>query len=666
MITNPDNTTSTSQPRSPVKIVRSSGILAPLFSLPGVRDLGSLGSSARNFVDFLASAKQSWYQMLPVNPVDELNSPYAARSAFAAETIFLDLEDFRDTGLLDDEDLVKAWFLPKDNEPDASSTPQTDVRSERIDYETALRRRTPCWKKAFERYTRGEGGEKYRRCEASFQEDNAYWLDDYLLFQTATDVFEEYDWRKWPDAIRRRDPKTLEEFANEHKKRLEYHAFLQLAFDVQWKEFRQYCASKKVRLFGDVPLYVGAKSVDVWSTPELLSVDCDGNVVREAGAPADSFNPDGQRWSSPVYKWENHKATGFLWWKRRMIKTLEYFDAVRLDHFIGFYNYYSFPGEGVDPVSGIKGAMPVVEIKDGKTYEDGWIPGPQEELLDAIFSVCPKEAFVAEDLGVMNDGVHALRNHYELPGMKVLQFSFDNLKVDSKTGKTSDPLEEWTENFVAYTATHDSPPVLGWLDDACYSWKNPEPPQKQAENCDANAETHENHPVLEQLDKKRRNNANDTNFPLVADVLERYAKIDDNSAARPEEPDQSICSKSSDKNCKNDLAQEDNSAEKDDSIEDDDSTGKGVSTEYRRLYPEVAALHLATLRAVAKSPCKLAIFPIQDLLGLSNDSRVNFPGVKGGNWNWRFADGLLTSETQEKLIRLTEETERLVLSNHQK
>ncbi|MBR5757683.1 MAG: 4-alpha-glucanotransferase [Thermoguttaceae bacterium] len=593
------------------KKTRSSGVLAPLFSLPGIRDVGSLGRCARNFVDFLADTNQSWYQMLPITPIDEANSPYAGRSAFACETLYLDLEEFRDEGLLDDEDLTKAWFLPQIDEPNASSTPQTDARSERINYVRAKERREPYWKKAFDRYKRGVGGEKYRREEKRFREENADWLDAYLLFQTAAKKHAGYDWRAWPEEIKRRDPEALSDLLRDDRKndeQYDYLLFLQLAFDVQWKEFKNYCASKSIRLIGDVPIYVGIFSADVWTNPDLFLIDRDGKIVREAGTPSDDFNSDAQHWGSPVYNWKKHQETNFQWWKRRMAKTLERFDAVRLDHFIGFYNYYSFPGKGVDPDSGEVGAMPVVELKEGEAYEEGWLPGPQDKFFDAIFTVCSKDAFIAEDLGHISPGVAALRDRLQLPGMKVIQYSFgkNDVEADQETGEVSCSLERAPENSVAYTGTHDSAPVMGWLDDAY---------------------RHE-----EALKNKPKDPNDDMpDFTVIAKVLERYHLPEDEPAVSP------------------DLLEQDDATEE---------SQKQVSTKYRRLRPQVAALRLATLRAVAQSPCKLAVFPMQDVLGLSNDSRINYPGVASGNWSWRFADGQLTPELRETLRTLTEEAKR--------
>lgn len=602
---------------------RSSGILCPLFSIPGVRDVGSLGGSVRAFIDFLARSGQTWFQMLPVNPIDEVGSPYAGRSAFAGETLYLDLADFRAQDLLDDDDLSAAWFSPKTVKRGDSSIPQIDARSERVDYQAAFARRKPCWVKAFERYRNGRGGEKFRTQKERFEQENADWLDDYAIFQTAAEVFGGFDWSRWPAEIRKRVPNEMNRFAKEYKEKIDYLRFLQLAFDVQWRELREYCAKQGVKLFGDVPIYVGRTSSDVWANPALFSIDEHGRAIREAGVPADSFNPDGQRWNSPIYAWEQHKATDFKWWKRRMIKTLERFDRVRLDHFIGFYNYYSFDGKEVlaqnafakkaralkrflAKLTSDPNKRQTYRDEQGREYERGWTPGPQEAFLDAIFSVCPKDAFIAEDLGVMTQAVCDFRDKYDLPGMRVFQFCYDRIALDKKTGRAPKPLDSWTENFVAYTGTHDGTPILGWLDDVKrYGGR-----------------------ALKNLD-----------FNAVADTLKESRRQEDEPAKIPALPEK-----------KRSLIEK---------IIRQDKPKMGVSTEYRALHPEVAKLRLPVLRAVANSKCAMAIYPIQDAIGLSNDSRVNYPGVGVGNWTWRLAQDQLTEKLEQELREIAKSSGRL-------
>lgn len=582
---------------------RSSGVLAPIFSLPGTRDLGALGSPTAQFVDFLRRAGQSWFQTLPVNPIDAHGSPYSSSSAFAGETLYLDLEDFYRAGLLDRGDLETAWLPAKSEERFGSSRPQRDARSEVIDYARARARRLPKQRKAFDRYRSNQGGAKFREQVDRFRADNEFWLRDYLLFQTASEVFHSKDWSTWPLELRRRDPNALAAFARENADRIEFLEFLQLAFDLQWREFKTLCHENGVRLFGDVPIYVAGASADAWARPELFMIDSDGRVLRESGAPADDFNPKGQPWNSPVYRWSKHRATDFDWWTRRMKKTLDRFDVVRLDHFIGFYNYYSFPGKVKDAGAWERERRDAFEFVGGREsdYEPGWTPGPQTTFFDAIFKTCPVEAFVAEDLGVMNDGVRALRDKYALPGMNVFQFSFDNFK-----GQTQNPLDKWRANSVGYTGTHDAAPILGWLDE---------------------------------VRKFGGRRFKSLDYDAIVDVLNQYARESDAPATMLPP-----CFVAKLQRVLATLRL--------------DRPRRKVSKSYSFAPESIARLRTPVLRAVAASPCRLAIFPIQDVFGLLNDARINYPGVKDGNWTWRLGASAPIDEVAGLLREITEESGR--------
>lgn len=588
---------------------RSSGVLAPIFSLPGTMDIGTLGRPVRALISFLAAAGQSWFQTLPVNPVDEAGSPYAGRSAFAGEILYLDLEE------LYQEDLIPE--TTKRNQTRASlkegTFPLLGFKPGRVDYSRARERRKPFWNEAFERYRAGRGGERYRKAEEEFRVKNDFWLNDYALFRAAAETFRTCDWTRWPEDVRRRDPGALRVFAKEASDSIERTRFLQLVFDVQWREFKKKCADDGVKLFGDLPIYVGKSSADVWARPELFMVTRDGRMIREAGSPPDDYNPNGQRWGSPTYRWSRCAETDFQWWKDRVKKTLERFDMVRLDHFIGFYNYYSFPGaeytsdDENDWVREQNAARRLSSHPDD-AYELGWVPGPQERFFNSLFSIFPSEAFVAEDLGVMNEGVVALRDRYNLPGMRVLQFSFDNVKIDPKTNRAPNPMKTWPESSVGYTGTHDGAPILGWLDDARRfggrQWKT--------------------------LD-----------FQAIMNVLRRYrARRDPPAPMRDSRPFLTLWSR----------------------IADALRLSRpklGIAKRSPQLPPNIASAHAAVMRAVADSRCRVVIFPLQDVLGLSNDSRINFPGVEKDAWSWRLNYGGNFVEDAEFLAQVTSETARM-------
>ena len=427
---------------------RSAGLLLPLFSVPGAPYIGSLGAEAARMAAFLADAGCRWWQMLPIHPIDAWHSPYSSGSAFAGEPLYLDPEHFYQNGLLNRSDLTEFRTA-------------ADFAPETVNYEAAEKLRRPLWRKAFEQFTRSRRGGRYRDIMESWTEENHFWLDDYLLFRVAADRFGTNDWSRWPETYRDRSPDALAELRSEHREEMDFHRFLQMAFDLQWFDFHRRCENLRLLLLGDVPIYVAAAGADTWAHRELFHLTCDGRLARISGVPADSFNPDGQRWNSPLYDWDRMEATGFDWWIRRIGKTLERFDAVRLDHFIGFYNYYSFPFKRRDrtlpvtPFEPTDGLVPTTPIdRDGGF----WTAGPCEKLFDALFARFSTDSFIAEDLGVTTAGVHRLRDYYDLPGMEVLQFSFDGRSMGAP-----DPLESWPVRSVACTGTHDTETLVGWL-----------------------------------------------------------------------------------------------------------------------------------------------------------------------------------------------------------
>ena len=431
---------------------RSAGILLPLFSLPGTPWTGSLGRGARAFADFLVSAGCRWWQMLPIGPIDMCNSPYSSASAFAGETLYLDIDELIEEGLLD----------PADRPALSGESPSlSSVRS--ADYPKARRFRTELWRKAFSRYRAGNGGARYRAREEAFFAENRFWLDDYALFRVLSGRFGTNSWPTWPEEFRSRRSEALECAAREEADQIAYHRFTQLIFDTQWTSLKEYCNTRGVALLGDVPIYVGGASADTWANRDLFLLDAGGQPVRISGAPADAFNPDGQRWDSPLYNWDRLRETGYGWWLHRLGKTLSRFDAVRLDHFIGFYNYYSFPVEKRDRSLPLRPDEPTGGLTPStKIDTDGgfWTAGPREDFLDTVFARFPKEAFIAEDLGVMTPGVHALRDHYALPGMRVLVFSYENRSPDDP-----DPMGLAPAVSVACSGTHDTQTVRGWLEE---------------------------------------------------------------------------------------------------------------------------------------------------------------------------------------------------------
>ena len=514
---------------------RLCGVLLPLSSLPGASCCGGLGAGARRFADFLQRAGQRWWQMLPLNPIDECFSPYAGISTFAADPIYIDLEDLVKEGLLDPEDLI---------EPPEGPVDQTD-------YDTARDYRMGRLYKAFLRYIEQADGTKYHAAYESFLADNM-WVSSHAEFCVRSEKYGTIDWTQWPEEPD--DPDALDaalgkidEDAAEYQIALVFHTFLQLLFDVQWKELHDYCRERGIGLIGDVPIYVSKNSVDTWTFPHLFQLDESGNMPRIAGAPADSFNPDGQRWNSPLYDWDALRNRKYSWWIYRLRTALRRFDAVRLDHFIGFYNYFSMTPEP-DP--------------DDPGH---WVPGPADEFFETILREIPDAQFIAEDLGVMKQGVHDLRDKFGFPGINVFQFCFDHRL-------SHDPTVAWKKNSVVCTGTHDTNTLTAWIDEVL----------KDAQKGDV--------PYW--------------NLPFILEMLQPFAP-NSQTLDNPE------------------------------------------------------TIRWAIIRKVMSSPGNVAVFPMQDLLGLSAEARMNFPGHADGNWTWRLDESLLTDELADKLRTWIDEFGRM-------
>ncbi|MDR0327068.1 MAG: 4-alpha-glucanotransferase [Planctomycetaceae bacterium] len=414
---------------------RISGVLMPLSSLPGSPLCGDLGVGARQFVAFLKRAGQKAWQMLPVNPIDDCFSPYASISTFAGDPIYIDLEDLVRSGLLQPSDLTGIPRGPKSHSA----------------FYAARNVKMKLFHKAFAQF-RQSRGTKYHDAFERFV-DEAPWVGPHAAFCALSDHYGTDDWATWADeGVRHADQDALKHVftAPELATSAAFHSFLQVVFDVQWNELRDYCRQHQIELIGDIPIYVSKNSVDTWANRRLFQLDSAGHMIRVAGVPADNFNPDGQRWNAPLYDWETHKADGYSWWLHRIGNALRRFDMLRLDHFIGFYNYFSMTPQ---PDENDLGA---------------WIPGPADDFFEAVLREFPDAPLIAEDLGVMNPGVHQLRDKFEFPGINVFQFQFD-------FHRDTDATAEWRENSLVCTGTHDTNTLSAWFDDVLADRKKPEP-----------------------------------------------------------------------------------------------------------------------------------------------------------------------------------------------
>ena len=364
---------------------RTAGILMPIFSLPGPYGIGTLGSQARAFADFLQAAGQTWWQILPVGPTGAGDSPYTSVSTFAGNPLLIDLEALAAEGLLTKVELETARM--PEGEP--------------VVYAAVYESRNRLLRKAFSRLS-GERAQAAR----DFTNRNP-WVKEYALYQAAKTHFQDAPWYLWPDeALRRHEASALEHWRAVLAEDVAFHTAVQYWFDTQWTAFKAYVNARGVKLIGDLPIYVSLDSADVWSEREQFLLDGAGRPSKVAGVPPDYFSADGQLWGNPLYNWSAMKADGFGWWIRRVEGAATRVDALRLDHFRAFESYWAVPA-------------------GAKTAKEGaWEKGPGMDLLRVLTGWFPQITYIAEDLGILTDAVHQLREESGLPGMKVLEFAF--------------------------------------------------------------------------------------------------------------------------------------------------------------------------------------------------------------------------------------------------
>jgi 4-alpha-glucanotransferase len=490
---------------------RASGLLLHPTSLPSRYFSGDVGPEAYRFVDFLRSAGQRWWQMLPVGPpgTGPGYSPYSSFSALAGNPWLISLETLVEQGWLDRADLTRAG----------------GANAKRVDFTASIRYREPRLRKAFDRFAAPQGGQRAEFDE--YRDANLAWLDDFALFSALKDAYPGRTWLDWDRGVRLRLPADLDSARRTLAREIKFHQFVQFAFDRQWRDLRAYCTSRNVGLIGDIPIFVALDSVDVWANKDLFVLDKSGRPTIVTGCPPDAFACDGQLWGHPHYKWPAHRDTAYAWWVARFAACMKYFDAVRIDHFLGFQRAWSVPARATS-------------AKRGR-----WLPGPQDELFHAVRAALGDIPIIAEDLGSVTPEALALRDRLHLPGMKVLQFGL--------TGDDAQLPHNYTPHCVAYTGTHDNPTTAGWF---------------------------------KSLKKRDR------------DKVLTYC-------------------------------------------------GGTPATAHRDM-----------IRTLMTSVANTVIFPVQDVLGLGNDARMNVPGVAEGNWNWRLHPDHLTPALAHRLQLITESTGR--------
>lgn len=403
-------------------MTRSAGILLPVSALPSAYGIGDLGTAAFSFIDFLVSAGQSYWQVLPLGPTTEAYSfsPYGSFSAFALDQL-----------LLDPEDLVARGYAAKQ---DCVSLKQAvgPVR-----YIVTAQAKRVFLKKAYAKFLKQAKPVAY----LNFIQTKT-WLKDYALFAALSDHFQ-LPWWEWPEQIRRREPQALVEYQEKLVSKIGFHQFVQWLAAEQWQKLYTYAQVNKIKIIGDIPMFVIHDSVDVWSHPEDFKLDEQYKLPVVAGVPPDLFNDQGQRWGVPVYNWAKMATTGYAWWIERLKRSRELFDLVRLDHFRGFAAYYEIPAAAQDGRSG------------------AWVPGPGQHLFEAVRQALGELPFIAEDLGVITPDVNELLKSLGIPGLRVALIGF--MDYPNYGEYSSHNVLQHPENCIAYTTTHDFETVVGWL-----------------------------------------------------------------------------------------------------------------------------------------------------------------------------------------------------------
>jgi 4-alpha-glucanotransferase len=490
--------------------MRASGILLHPTSLPGEGGIGDLGAGAYKFVDFLAESGVSLWQVLPLGPPGLGNSPYQCISSMAGNPLLISLRALLEEGLLTPEELRPAQSFPET----------------RVDFESVSPFRLALLKRAAHRFFASSSGERLREFE-EFCEQKRSWLDQFAGFVALREMNRNTTWPDWRRTARLNPLRVRDQ------------KFMQFQFFRQWAALKEHCHRRGIRIIGDLPFLVAYDSADVWANPGLFDLDADGRPRAVAGVPPDYFSATGQLWGNPLYDWEAMAREKYAWWIERVKGTLELVDIMRIDHFRGFEKYFAIP-------------------RESKTAAHGeWREGPGDRLFGALQDAVGSLPVIAEDLGYITPEVHALRDRWNFPGMRVLQFAFGN---DSPTDYFKP--YNFINNCVVYTGTHDNDTTVGWL----------------------------NHPEATQLPEQA---AAEREFAL------RYVR------------------------------------------------GDGTQ------------IHWDFITTAISSVAHMAIFPMQDVLGLGSEARMNRPAVAENNWRWRLTPDQMDPALSGKLHLLNRTYGRL-------
>lgn len=404
---------------------RKSGILLHPTSLPGPDGIGDLGPDCYRWIDFLADSGCKLWQILPLGPTGYGDSPYQCFSAFAGNPYWISPTLLLDQNLLTRGDLSDRPDFPVDH----------------VDFGPTIEWKTKILNRAYNRFVKSRSA-KLRQEYLEFCEIEVDWLVDFALFMAIKESLGGVSWDNWPEPIRKQDTNALTMFIAQNTHAVEKHKFRQFIFFKQWSNVKQYAHQKGIEIIGDIPIFIAFDSADAWSHPELFYLGKDGKPTVVAGVPPDYFSPTGQLWGNPLYKWGEHKKQGYEWWIKRFKSVFNNVDVVRLDHFRGFAGYWEIPAN-----------MPTAEI--GR-----WVKAPGRDFLKAVQKAFNGLPIIAEDLGVITPDVVELRDSFDLPGMKVLQFAFSSTPEDPFLP------HNYPVNCVAYTGTHDNDTTWGWYQSA--------------------------------------------------------------------------------------------------------------------------------------------------------------------------------------------------------
>jgi len=493
---------------------RLCGVLLHVTSLPSYGGIGDFGPAAYAFVDFLEAGKQRLWQVLPMSPTGYGSSPYSALSAYAGNPLLISLEKLVEDGWIAAEQIEG---LPGHDGP--------------VDFEAVFVQKLPLIEEAARNFLERASDEQRGRFQR-FCDDNAYWLTDYAMFNVLRRQHEYASWNEWPVDLAQRKHDALAKVLDEHGEALRVEQATQFFFGEQWAALRVYAKERGVRMMGDVAIFVNYDSADVWTHPEIFELDEERKPIRVSGVPPDYFSSNGQRWGNPLYKWGALQERGFDWWVSRMRRTLALYDVIRLDHFRGFEAFWSIAAEEETAINGV------------------WVKAPGYELFKRLKEVLGDLPFVAEDLGVITPEVDELREHFGMPGMRILQFGF------SDRGSHLYLPHRFVPNSVVYTGTHDNNTTQGW-------W---------------------------------RDDAGEAEREHVQSYLGPIRYDGD--------------------------------------------------------------INWAMMRAAARSVANTCILPMQDVLHLGSEARMNTPSAPTGNWSWRYSSNALHPDFSTQLAALMEMTDR--------